>query len=66
MTKQNALQARIAQMETAEIKRTLQTMNLKPSAKWTQDELMVETALIFALYNRDEDQWVEEYENQMN
>lgn len=53
-------------METEQIKRTLQTMNLKPSAKWTQDELMVETALIFALYNRDEDQWVEEYENQMN
>jgi len=66
MTAQRKLQERIAQMTTKQIKDALDMMNGVPSQMWSQEDLIVETALIFALYNRDEDQWVEAYENRMN
>ena len=57
---------RIATMPTSLLKETLEMMNKVPSPMWSEEDLIVETALIFALLNRDEDQWVEEYENRMN
>ena len=65
MTKQNLLQDRVSQMDTKEIKRTLWTMNLKKSDKWTSDECMVETYLIGELLDRGESQYVVWYEAQM-
>lgn len=60
------MQMRIATMPTSLLKETLEMMNKVPSPMWSEEDLIVETALIFALLNRDEDQWVEEYENRMN
>ena len=65
MTKHNKLSARIAQMTTEMIKNTLHTMNLKPVQNWTDDELLVENALILELCNRNEDEWVLAFENQI-
>jgi len=65
MTKQNKLNERVAQMETEQIKNTLQVMNLKPVQNWTDDELLVENALILELCNRNEDEWVLAFENQI-
>jgi len=62
----NALTTRIATMSTGQIKNTLETMNRKPSAQWTKDELTVETALIFELYERDEVVWCARYEETMS
>ena len=66
MTKQNLLSARVAQMDTKEIKRTLWTMNLKPSPRWTSDECMVETYLVGELCDRGEAAYVTWYEAQIS
>lgn len=62
----NPLATRIATMSTGQIKNTLETMNRKPWAQWSKDELTVENALIFELYDRNEEEWCARYEETMS
>ena len=56
------LAAKIEAMTTERIKDLLNVMNMKKSEFWCKDEVTVETALIFELYARDEEEFVEAHD----
>ena len=61
------LSDRISGMTTPQIQEVLETMNRKPSTKWTKEEMTVENACIFELlFVRELKGWVEEYEARMS
>ena len=56
------LAAKIEAMTTERIKDLLNVMNMKKTEFWSKDEITVETALIFELYARDEEEFVEAHD----